>query len=55
MDNQDQVFDFFQQHLGYDDEEIKLFRENPRNLTVLSRSPALMNKTIVVEIIESQG
>jgi len=55
MSDQEQVLDFFQQHLGYDDEEMQLFKDNPRNLEILSRSPALMGKTIVVEVIESHG
>jgi len=49
------VWKFYQQHLGYDDEEMKKFRENPRNADILSKAPALMSKTIVVEIVESHG
>lgn len=45
----------FQRHLSYNDEEMKKFRENPRNEDVLSKSPALMNKTIVLKIVESHG
>jgi len=41
--------------LGYTDEEMKMFRENPRNDDVLSKAPALMNKTIVLEVVESHG
>ena len=44
-----------QQHLGYTDKEMKAFRSNPRNADVLSRGAALMNKTIVAEVIESNG
>ena len=51
----DEVWDFFQQHLGYTDEEMELFRENPRNEDVLSKSPELMNKTIIAEVVESHG
>src|SRR5512144_3280907 len=42
-------------HLGYTDEEMKAFRENPRNEDVLSKAPALRNKTIVLEVVESHG
>ena len=55
MHDQKQIFDFMQQHLGYDDEQMALFKDNPRNLKVLSRAPALMNKTIVAEVVESHG
>ncbi len=45
----------FQRHLSYNDEEMKKFREDPRNEDVLSKSPALMNKTIVLKVVESHG
>jgi len=46
---------FYQQHLGYSDEEMALFRANPRNEEVLAKAPALMQKTIVAEVVESHG
>ena len=49
------TWDFMQKRLGYTDEEMKEFRENPRNENVLFKAPALMKKTIVVEVVESQG
>jgi uncharacterized repeat protein (TIGR04076 family) len=49
------VWNTFQKHLGYTDEEMKEFRGNPRNADVLSKGPALMNKTIVVEVVKSHG
>ena len=45
----------FQQHLGYSDEEMKKFKENPRNGDVLTKSSALMDKTIAIKKVESQG
>ncbi len=51
----DQTWQFMQQHLGYSDEEMKLFRENPRNEEVLAKAPEMMNKTIVAEVVESHG
>jgi uncharacterized repeat protein (TIGR04076 family) len=44
-----------QRHLGYNDEEMKRFRENPRNEDVLAKSPGLMNKTIIAKVVESHG
>jgi uncharacterized repeat protein (TIGR04076 family) len=49
------VWAFMQKHLGYDDEEMKKFKENPRNEEILSKTPELMNKTIVAEVVESHG
>jgi len=45
----------FQQHLGYNDDEMRKFRENQRNEDVLAKSPGLMNKTIVIKVVESKG
>lgn len=42
-------------HLGYTDEEMQIFRDNPRNTDVLEKVPLLMGKTIVVEVVDSQG
>jgi uncharacterized repeat protein (TIGR04076 family) len=44
-----------QGHLGYTDEEMRLFRRNPRNKDVLSKAAALMNKTIIIEVVKSSG
>jgi uncharacterized repeat protein (TIGR04076 family) len=53
LDNE--VWDFFQEHLGYTDEEMALFRRDPKNEEILSRAPDLMNKTIIAEVVESHG
>ena len=42
-------------HLGFSDEEMEIFKNNPRNEDILSKAPALMDKTIVVEVVESHG
>ena len=44
-----------QERLGYTDEEMEAFVENPRNQDILSQAPALMDKTIVIEVVESHG
>ncbi len=44
-----------QAHLGYTDEETNLFMKNPRNIEVLSKAGAMMNKTIIIEVVESHG
>ncbi len=52
---ENQKWQIMQNRLGYSDEEIKKFRENPRNEDILSKVPELMNKTIVAEVVESHG
>lgn len=51
----ERTWKMFQRHLGYNDEEMEKFREDPRNEDVLSKSPALMNKTIALKVVESHG
>ncbi|MBA4422995.1 MAG: hypothetical protein C0390_07810, partial [Syntrophus sp. (in: bacteria)] len=51
----DEIEKMMQAHLGYTDEEARVFIENPRNTDVLSKAEALMNKTILFEVVESHG
>jgi len=44
-----------QKHLGYSDEEMALFRANPRNADVLAKGPELLQKAIIAEVVESHG
>ena len=46
---------FFQQHLGYTDEQMAKFRSDPRNERVLTKGIDLMNKTIIAEVVDSHG
>ena len=46
---------FMKKRLGYTDEEMKKFRENPRNEDVLSKVPEFLNKTIIDEVVDSHG
>ncbi len=51
----ERMWKIIQKHLGYTDEEMKKFRENPRNEDVLSKSSSLKNKIIILEVVESNG
>jgi len=55
MEVDESVWQYIQKHLGYSDGEMKKFRENPRNVHVLAKAPELMNKTIIVEVVESKN
>ncbi len=48
-------WDIMKSRLGYTDEEMKAFRENPSNADVLDKAPALLGKTIVLTVVASQG
>ena len=41
--------------LEFTDEEMKIFKQNPKNIEILKMSPDLVNKTIIVEVIKSHG
>lgn len=45
----------FQQHMGYTDEEMTLFRSDPLRVTMVTESPAFVKSRIVAEVIESHG
>ena len=49
------AWEFMKNHLQYTDEEMQAFKENPINEVILSKAQELMNKTIVVEIVESKS
>ena len=55
MSIDDRLWKIFKKRLGYNDDELKLFRDNPRNEVVLSKSNELMQKRIVFEVVESHG
>ncbi|MBI4961972.1 MAG: TIGR04076 family protein [Desulfomonile tiedjei] len=49
------VWTYFQKHLGYSDEEMVRFKEDPRNQEAIVKGAELMNKTIVAEVVQSHG
>lgn len=44
-----------QRHLGYNDDEIVKFKDDPRNIDVLASSASFMNKLIILEVVASHG
>jgi uncharacterized repeat protein (TIGR04076 family) len=51
----DRMWKIVQRHLGYSNEEMTLFKDNPRNEDVLSKSSVLRDKIIILEVVESHG
>jgi uncharacterized repeat protein (TIGR04076 family) len=41
--------------LGYTDEEMEKFRENPKNVEIVSKIPQLRKKKLILEVVESHG
>ena len=44
-----------QKHLGYSEDEMVSFREDPRNADILEKSAALKKKHIVLEVVDAHG
>ena len=55
MELDERVWRIMQKRLGYTDEETKQFMADPRNADVIAKSAALMEKYIILEVVESQG
>mmetsp|Transcript_1018 Transcript_1018/g.782 ORF Transcript_1018/g.782 Transcript_1018/m.782 type:complete len:155 (+) Transcript_1018:64-528(+) len=51
----EQVWEMMKKHLGYTEEEIAIFKKNPRNAKVMNTAPSMREKTIVFEVVESHG
>lgn len=54
LTNKDALKDI-QEHFKYSDEEFKDFISNPRNQDIFSRVPELLNKTLIIEVLEAKG
>ncbi|MBN1800399.1 MAG: hypothetical protein JW891_02780 [Candidatus Lokiarchaeota archaeon] len=47
--------ELIQNHLRYDENEVKKFLKNPRNQEMLAKIPEIQDSTFVFEVIESRG
>jgi uncharacterized repeat protein (TIGR04076 family) len=50
-----EMWDAVQKHFAYSDEEMEQFKNDPRNVDVLMKTPEFQGKTIVAEVVESHG
>ena len=55
MESDDRKWKMIQRHLGYSDQEMIAFRNDPRNADVLENGRELASKTIILEVVESHG
>ena len=55
MEVDERIWKLMQKRLGYNDEEMALFRADPRNADILSKGADLASKLIVLEVVESHG
>jgi uncharacterized repeat protein (TIGR04076 family) len=45
----------FQKHMGYTDDEMKIFRSDPEKVKMVTESPDFTKSRIIAEVIESHG
>ena len=45
----------FQKHMGYTDEEMKVFRSDPQKVKMVTGTPEFAKCRVVAEVIESHG
>ncbi|RJQ74588.1 MAG: hypothetical protein C4519_16410 [Desulfobacteraceae bacterium] len=55
MELDQNVWDFVQKHLKFSDEEMGKFKKDPRNKDVLSKAFGLLDKQIILEVVDSHG
>jgi uncharacterized repeat protein (TIGR04076 family) len=51
----EEIWSMMKERLGYTDEELELFKGDPRNPRVLATGMEMAKKTIVFEVVESHG
>ncbi|MHA2053718.1 MAG: hypothetical protein ACW99F_08980 [Candidatus Hodarchaeales archaeon] len=51
----EEIINSIQNHLRYDDKEMQEFVSNQRNHHVLVKASELLDKTIVIEVVEAHG
>ena len=50
-----EIWELMKKRLGYNDEEMGAYQNNPRNRKVLESAVDLMSKTVIFEVVKSRG
>ena len=51
----EEIWKRFQSHMGYTDEDMILFKSDPRKVKMVTQSPDFINCRVIAEVIESHG
>ena len=51
----EEIWKRFQKHMGYSDEEMKIFRTDPEKVKMVTETPDFVKCKVVAEVIESHG
>lgn len=51
----EEIWRRFQKHMGYTDEEMKIFRSDPEKVKMVTETPDFVKTRVIAEVIESHG
>ena len=51
----EEIWKRFQKHMGYSDEEMKVFQSDPEKVRMVTETPDFAKRRVVAEVIESHG
>lgn len=51
----EEIWRRFQKHMGYSDEEMKIFRSDPEKVKTVTQTPDFIKRRIIAEVVESHG
>jgi len=51
----EEIWNRFQQHMGYTDEEMRIFRSDPMKVRMVTETPEFVKCRVIAEVIESHG
>jgi uncharacterized repeat protein (TIGR04076 family) len=51
----EEIWQRFQKHMGYTDEEMRIFRSDPEKVKMVTGTPEFVKARVIAEVIESHG
>ncbi|MEW6185752.1 MAG: hypothetical protein AB1585_08450 [Thermodesulfobacteriota bacterium] len=51
----EEIWSRFQKYMGYTDEEMKIFRSDPKKVKMVTETPEFAKARVIAEVIESHG
>jgi uncharacterized repeat protein (TIGR04076 family) len=51
----EEIWKRFQKHMGYTDEEMRIFRSDPEKVRMVTETPEFIKYRVIAEVIEARG
>lgn len=51
----EEIWNLFQKHMAYTDEEMEIFRSDPHKVRMVTQTPEMVKCRVIAEVIESHG